>query len=800
MAPFGSRSTISAALGAAAILAAGLGASPAQAQNFASTIAVNGREAFIGQPANNYGPGLVYLYRPNAQGVWAQTGRLAAPDSSLGDGFGRSVAADGNTLMVLELAAFTGRGVVHVFERPSAAAAWRHATTIASPDSANRFGVTLAVKGDLALIGATGTDSARGALHIYRRTGPGAWTRDTTLLPDSAAPNTAFGGPVAIQGDMFVVGAAGADSNVGSAYIYRRAGNGWTRDAKLRMPGLPAQVRQSRFGQAVLIDGQTIYVGAPGLNNNLGVVVAFRHDSATNTWRPNAQLMPFEAAQFTQFGVSLARVGNELWVGAPGVSQFQGAIMRYSRASDTSAFTTVSRLNWDSAGQVGFGGGRIVAGQNMAVVGIPNAEGGEGLAAVMTRDAGGAWRQRTLTAPVMRPAAVTGRDVACTSGKAGMFDCQQTALLSFLPVEQIGGGRGTKINDIWGWTDPQTGKEYALVGRTDGTAFVDISNPNRPRYLGSLPKTKTSPASVWRDLKVYRNHVFIVADGAREHGMQVFDLTRLRRAGATPQQFTEDAHYSRVNSAHNIAIDTMTGYAFIVGASSGGETCGGGLHMVNLQNPKHPEFAGCFADPNTGRASTGYSHDAQCVVYHGPDARYTGKHICLGANETALSIADVTDKANPKAVGRGSYPNVGYSHQGWLTEDQRYLYMNDELDELQGKVNGTRTIIWDLQKLDDPVVVGEYIAPIKASDHNLYIKGNRMYQSNYQGGLRIVDITDRVKPKEVGYFDTVPVGENNPGFGGSWSNYPFFKSGTIIVTSGSEGLFMVRDTEVQPVP
>ena len=75
-----------------------------------------------------------------------------------------------------------------------------------------------------------------------------------------------------------------------------------------------------------------------------------------------------------------------------------------------------------------------------------------------------------------------------------------------------------------------------------------------------------------------------------------------------------------------------------------------------------------------------------------------------------------------------------------------------------------------------------------------------MYQSNYQGGLRIVDITDRVKPKEVGYFDTVPVGENNPGFGGSWSNYPFFKSGTIIVTSGSEGLFMVRDTEVQPVP
>ena len=800
MAPFRSRSSSAAALAAATFLTASAAAVPAAAQNFGSSAAVAGREAFVGQPANNYGPGLVYVYRPNAQGVWAQASKLAAPDSARGDGFGRSVAADGNVLMVVESPSQTARNTVHVFERPSAAAAWRHAAEIVAPDSADRFGFTIAVKGDLALIGATGTDSARGALHVYRRTGPGAWTRETTLKLDSAQPNTAFGGPVSFANDLLVVGAAASDSNTGAAYVYRRTGNGWSQPSKLVMPGLPAQIRQARFGQAVLADGRTIYVGAPGLNNNLGAVVAFQHDSATNTWRPNAQLLPFEASQFTQFGVSLARVGTELWVGAPGVNQFQGAVMRYSRASDTSAFSSVSRLDWDSAGQVGFGGGRIIPGQNMAVIGIPNAEGGEGLAAIVTREANGNWRQRTITAPVMRPAAVTGKDVACTEGKAGMFDCQQTALLSFLPVEQIGGGRGTKINDIWGWTDPESGKEYALVGRTDGTAFVDISNPNRPRYLGSLPKTKTSPASTWRDLKVYKNHVYIVADGAREHGMQVFDLTRLRRPGATPQTFTEDFHYTRVNSAHNIAIDTMTGYAFIVGASSGGETCGGGLHMVNLQNPKHPEFAGCFADPNTGRASTGYSHDAQCVVYRGPDTRYTGKHICLGANETALSIADVTDKANPKPVGRGSYPNVGYSHQGWLDDDQRYLYMNDELDELQGKVNGTRTIIWDLQKLDDPVVVGEYIAPIKASDHNLYIKGNRMYQSNYQGGLRIVDISDRVKPKEVGYFDTVPVGENNPGFGGSWSNYPYFKSGTIIVTSGSEGLFMVRDTEVQPVP
>jgi choice-of-anchor B domain-containing protein len=118
--------------------------------------------------------------------------------------------------------------------------------------------------------------------------------------------------------------------------------------------------------------------------------------------------------------------------------------------------------------------------------------------------------------------------------------------------------------------------------------------------------------------------------------------------------------------------------------------------------------------------------------------------------------------------------------------------MDDELDELQGKVSQTRTLIWDVTDLDDPQLVGEFMGATEASDHNLYIRGNIMYQSNYQAGLRIIDISDPVNPREIGYFDTVPYGENTPGFGGSWSNYPYFPSGTIIVTSGREGLFILK--------
>ena len=268
----------------------------------------------------------------------------------------------------------------------------------------------------------------------------------------------------------------------------------------------------------------------------------------------------------------------------------------------------------------------------------------------------------------------------------------------------------------------------------------------------------------------------------------------------SPVTYTEAVHYDRIHSAHNVVIDEATGYALTVGSSQGGETCGGGLHMINIQDPTSPTFAGCFADTTTGRARTGYSHDAMCTVYHGPDSEHRGKEICFGANETALSIADVSDKAQPVAIAKASYPNVGYSHQGWITDDHRYFYMNDELDELSGSVAGTRTLVWDVSDLDDPILAKEYVSSNRATAHNLYIRGHLMFQSNYVSGLRVLDVSDPQQPIDVGYFDTVPVGDDEPGFGGSWSNYPYFKSGIVVVTSKEEGLFVLRPRPRTVIP
>ena len=401
--------------------------------------------------------------------------------------------------------------------------------------------------------------------------------------------------------------------------------------------------------------------------------------------------------------------------------------------------------------------------------------------------------QRTVMAqPGLAP--VTGATVPCEDGLAGgTYPCENVELLAFLPIADLGGDPvETTLNDIWGWTDPETGREYALVGRSDGTAFVDVTAPTNPVYLGDL-LSHDSTSSVWRDVKVYEDHALIVSEAAA-HGMQTFDLTQLRNVSDPPQTFVQTARYDRIASAHNVVVNEETGYAFAVGSRGSGSPCGVGLHMIDVRDPANPTFAGCFDHEGTGRQGTGYTHDAQCVVYRGPDVTYQGREICFNANETDLSIADVTDKENPTGIARAAYPVVGYVHQGWLSEDQRYFFQDDELDETNRITAATRTIIWDVEDLDDPQVAAEYFAATPSIDHNQYTVGDLLYQANYTSGLRLLDVRDPTRPVEVGFFDTFPAGDS-AAFDGAWSNYPFFASGIVVVSSIGQGLFVLRPSE-----
>ena len=363
----------------------------------------------------------------------------------------------------------------------------------------------------------------------------------------------------------------------------------------------------------------------------------------------------------------------------------------------------------------------------------------------------------------------------CDGGMAGPFDCNGYDLLSQIPLATM---NSTRANDSWGWTDPQDGKEYAIICLIEGTAFIDISDPINPVYLGKLPTVNNS--STWRDAKTYNNFAFIVSEDAG-HGVQIFDLTKLRNVNNPPVTFTEDAHYSGFGSAHNIVINEATGYAYGVGTDANS----GGPHFINIQNPLVPIGEG-------GYAAEGYCHDAQVVVYNGPDSDYAGREILFGSNETRIVIVDVTDKGNPQTISTIAYANVEYTHQGWLTEDHRYFLLGDEADEINLGFD-TRTLIFDFSDLDNPQFHFAYTGPTAATDHNGYVKGDKFYLSNNAAGLRVVDVSDLANQNmtEEGSFDSY-IPDNNAGYNGAWNVYPFFDSGNIVISDRTQGFLLVR--------
>ena len=392
------------------------------------------------------------------------------------------------------------------------------------------------------------------------------------------------------------------------------------------------------------------------------------------------------------------------------------------------------------------------------------------------------------------PSAASGSNwtyAPCVNGLAdGQYPCDRVDMLAHVDMEALG---VNFVNDIWGWTDRWTRKDYVLLGAIEGTFVIDVSRPLRPKILGLLPTASDDPENpFWRDIKVYKNHAFIVSEQIGS-GLQVLDLRQVRNLDTSggPVTFESAAQYDEFDSAHNLHINERSGFAYVVGAN----TCLGGLEMIDIRDPQNPKNAGCFSEH-------GYVHDTQCVRYRGPDRDYRNREICFNsaANSAApffntLSIVDVTDKENVQIIANKEYGNgFGYSHQGWLTPGQRYFLHDDELDEFFGSVTNTTTRLWDLKDLDNPVLIDEVTNGQTSVDHNLYIEGDYSYASNYTSGLRIFDIrkVGDGKYEEVAFFDMYPEDDLPTFDGGTWSNYPYFRLRNLVaVSSMDRGLFLL---------
>jgi choice-of-anchor B domain-containing protein len=364
--------------------------------------------------------------------------------------------------------------------------------------------------------------------------------------------------------------------------------------------------------------------------------------------------------------------------------------------------------------------------------------------------------------------ALLGGNESFSSGGGGPtieFPASGVTLLSWVTVGEMD---ASAASGCWGYVSP-SGREYAMIGLSNGTAIVEISDPTYPQIIAKIPGS----GSIWRDIKVYQHYAYIVTEGT-DGGIQVIDMAQIDQGIAT---MVDHVLAGGSASTHTLALDPVSGYLYRAGGG------GNGIRIYSLADPAHPAYVASWG--------TRYVHETQVVTYtSGPYAGRQIAFLCSGYNNggssTRFEILDVTDKSSMFVRGTVFYSNAKYSHQAW-TEDKKYVYLDDEKDE-----NGTlptTTYVIDIQNLDAPFQLGSFTNGSQSIGHNLYVKGNLCYEANYRSGMRVFDVSSPTNVQEVAYFDTWPSDDINA-FNGLWTCYPYFPSGAVLGSDREKGLFV----------
>jgi choice-of-anchor B domain-containing protein len=735
-----------------------------------------------------------------------KTSELHSPNPLSGDDFGFSVALYNNYLLVGAPGSRDGNGEVYLYRKDYLddwllVKTFQNPNTVNEPAQAQKFGYNVALNDKYIAISSPFYDD--GTVFIYDFNPDSENFNNSRTVPFKEINVRKLGdveGCYSLGPDKFGFGVTMSLKNnkllIGSLKEFVHLvefKNGLTYGTNILGPEQEdvSNTDRNRFGQSVHVGESNLFISDLGSSNGQGKVYVYPYLKTNNKtdespWTNYYSIQPFDLIEKSYFGYRFSDSENQL-----AISTFnQSDIYIFNKNEINDRFVLSNVLSNSDYSSTDYFGRNVAMVNNALVTDAYYAE------ELILYDNISSNRQSFQSISTKGPVLSINNKIECVAGKAGAYDCKDIDLMSFMDKTEIGGGNTTTLNDIWGWTDSVFGKEYALVGMSNGTSFVDISDPEDPIYIGRLA-THTSN-DTWRDIKVYNDYAFIVSE-AGGHGMQVFDLTQLRTFSGSPITFSNSAHYNGFGNAHNIFINEDTGFAYAIGTS----TCGpGGLHIVDISDPTLPAKSACVSDPSTGRSNTGYVHDVQCVVYNGPDTAYIGKEICFGSNETKVWITDVSsktdDSSGAKTIGLGSYDNY-YTHQGWLTEDHKYFIVNDELDEINGGVSNTRTLIWNVEDLSNPTLQSTYAGPTSSIDHNNYIIGNDMFASHYTSGLRILDISDIDNASEKAYFDVYP-SSNNSTFDGTWSNFPYYESGMVVVTGIDEGLYILNPTYDDTAP
>ena len=378
----------------------------------------------------------------------------------------------------------------------------------------------------------------------------------------------------------------------------------------------------------------------------------------------------------------------------------------------------------------------------------------------------------------------------CVQGRAGSYPCDRIDLLSHMALRDFS-SRPNSGNDVWGFVDLNTEREYALVGLYNAASVVDVTDPESPFEVGFVRGIGTG----WRDLKVVQTYdatadrwnAYAYVSGESPAHLLVIDLTDLPNRISLGHRLLEtsihNVYVSNVDYASGVPIDGAPLLQALGAARSAGK-----FLSFDLADPLHPSLK--------ARSSSGYSHDATSMLV--TDARTSSCassgqscEVLIDFNETTFDLWDFSDQSTPQLLSATTYTGVSYVHSGWWSEDGRYLFVQDELDERYYGLKSTLRV-FDLADLKNPSLAATWTGPTRAIDHNGFVRGNRYYMSNYTRGVTVIDITDPSSPDDIGYFDTYPVSDSTS-FVGAWGVFPFLPSGNLLVSDIGTGLYVLEE-------
>ncbi|MHC5110350.1 MAG: choice-of-anchor B family protein [Planctomycetota bacterium] len=369
-----------------------------------------------------------------------------------------------------------------------------------------------------------------------------------------------------------------------------------------------------------------------------------------------------------------------------------------------------------------------------------------------------------------RAGVVAGHDGAVAAGPD--FSSFGVAMLDYIPLADFPDAQ-ERGADLWGYESP-SGRQYGLVMFRKGTAIVEVTDPENAVIVDYVDGSGID--RTWRDAKVFGEYAYIVTDGDGV-GLQIVDLSDIDNGVAT--LVTNSDLGSDFSTAHNIALNEESGYAYLCG----GNLANGGIVALDLSDPANPTIAGAWTE--------NYIHDLQVVTYKG--GKYDGREIafCYGGS-SGMFIVDVTEKLNMFTRSNLTYMGLSYCHQGWLSEDRRHTFIGDELDEFFGEVLTTTTYVANVENLDLPFIVTSFNNGVPATDHNLFTRGDFMYAANYTSGVRIFDISDVNNASEIGYFDSYPPSDDvDATFPGAWAAYVGFDAPIVLLNDRDYGFFVL---------